>query len=97
MCFCFDLLLLMSYNPQQSNRTLERGKKHMVLDSINHAENYFGLGPHFKTGLSWLIETDITGWEPGKYEIDGDDVFVFVQRYTTLDQGDCKAEAHEKW
>ena len=69
----------------------------MVLDHVKNAEIYKSLGKNFETALNWMLRDDVKGLEPGRYDVDGDEVFAMVQTYTTLPTEQAKAEAHIKY
>ena len=69
----------------------------MVFDRLENAASYYGLGPYFETALRYLTETDFTGMEPGKYDVDSDNVFAFVQKYVTVPAEENNAEGHEQY
>ena len=52
----------------------------MVYDSIENAEIYFGLGERIKKALEFLRDTDFENIEPGKIEIDGENIFAIVAK-----------------
>lgn len=69
----------------------------MILDSLKNAHLYTNVSERIALGLKYLQETDLAALEPGKYEIDGTNVFAAVSAYDsrTLDLG--KWEAHKKY
>ena len=69
----------------------------MIIDSLKNAKFYYGLGERVEKGLKFLENTDLSEYKNGKYEIDGEKVYVSVQDYETklLEQG--KFEAHRKY
>lgn len=69
----------------------------MIIDSLKNAKFYYALGERIAKGLKFLEENDLSQFENGKYEIEGDELFVSVQDYETkpLEQG--KFEAHRKY
>jgi len=67
----------------------------MVYDNIKNAQRYAGLGERIAAGLN-AIQSHI-GCEPGKYEIDGDNVFLLVQHYNTAPVAEKKWETHQKY
>ena len=69
----------------------------MLIDTIEKASTYYHLSPHFEKALRYLEETDFTDMEPGRYEVDGDNVYAFVQRYKTIPKEEAKAEGHEQY
>ena len=69
----------------------------MIKDNLKNAESYHKLGEGFKKGFEFLKNTDMKNLENGKYQIEGDDIFVSVQDYTTKPQEQGKFEAHKKY
>ena len=69
----------------------------MIKDNLKNAEIYYTLGDKFKKGFEFLKNTDLKNLENGKYQIEGDEIFVSVQDYSSkpLEQG--KFEAHKKY
>ena len=66
----------------------------MIADKLTNASNYYGLGVLYKKGLEYLKNIDLAALAPGRYEIDGDNLFVLIQEYDTKPIEDCKWEAH---
>ena len=48
----------------------------MVIDQLSNAKLYRGLGPAFIKAFEYLQHTDFGVMEKGKYEIDGQRLFV---------------------
>jgi YhcH/YjgK/YiaL family protein len=69
----------------------------MVFDNIKRASTYYSLGEKITKALKYLGETDFVNLEPGKYEIDGKDVFAIVQTYNTKPLSACKWESHKNY
>lgn len=69
----------------------------MIIDKLENAEFYYGLGEGFKKGFEFLKNTDLINLENGKYEIDGENLFVSVQDYHTKPESEGKFEAHKKY
>lgn len=69
----------------------------MIIDKLENAEYYYKLGERFKTAFGYLKSTDMNKLENGKYEIDGDNIFVSVQEYTTKPIEEGRWEAHRKY
>lgn len=67
----------------------------MILDTLNQAEKYFGLGEGIKKGLQYLLSTDFSQVEDGTHELEGRDLFVAVMSYQSKEKG--RFEAHEKY
>lgn len=66
----------------------------MIIDKLSNADLYYGLHPRIKKGLEFLIENDINSLLPGKYEIEGSDLFVVIQEYETIQIEQGRWEAH---
>src|SRR5690349_12914404 len=69
----------------------------MVIDKLENAENYNGLGEGISKALSYLQSTDFSQLQPGKYEIDGDQPFAVISEYQTKNIRDEKLESHRKY
>jgi YhcH/YjgK/YiaL family protein len=78
------------------NIIAERGIS-MITQNIKNAYLYYGLGERLAKGLKYLEQTDFSGMAPGKYEIDGSDVFALVQKYDSKPISQGKWEAHRKY
>ena len=69
----------------------------MNSDNIKNAKNYYYLGERFQKGFEYLLNTDLNNLSNGKYEIDGENIFVSVQDYTSKLPEEGKFEAHKKY
>ncbi|MBP2033867.1 YhcH/YjgK/YiaL family protein [Clostridium algifaecis] len=69
----------------------------MILDKLENAHIYFSLNDKFKKAFKFLMDNDIEKLDDGRYEIDSDEVFAFVQSYTTKSEHENKWESHEKY
>jgi YhcH/YjgK/YiaL family protein len=69
----------------------------MVIDKLANAEKYNGLGEGISKALSYLHSTDFSQLQPGKYEIDGDQIFAVISEYQTKNVRDEKLESHRKY
>ena len=69
----------------------------MVIDMLEHNALYSGLGAGIAKALDYLSKTDFTELDPGKYEIDGGNVFALVSEYSTKPRQEGKWEAHRKY
>jgi len=69
----------------------------MIKDRIDNARAYAGLGPGIARALEYLRTTDCTKLTPGKHEIDGQQVFAAVQRYTPKPVAKAGWEAHHRY
>lgn len=71
----------------------------MIFDLAKNLDFYrgLGIGERYAKAVNFLQTADLKNIEPGKYPIDGDDVFVNVVEYTTIPWEEAKFEAHENY
>lgn len=69
----------------------------MIIDKLSNAELYYGLHPRIKKGLEFLIDNDLNSLEPGKYDIEDDNIFVMIQEYETINVEHGRFESHKKY
>lgn len=69
----------------------------MIIDSIDNIEIYTGLGDGITNALRYIATNDFDNMEPGKYDIDGDNLFVIISDYITKHNNECQLEAHRKY
>ena len=66
----------------------------MIKDRLENAKIYYGLSEKIKKGFNWLINTDFTQIQDGRYEID-ERLYANVQTYDTKE--DALFEAHREY
>lgn len=69
----------------------------MIFDQLKNAHLYSPLGERIAKAFEYLAQTDFTNVEPGKYEVDGENIFAIVQQYNTRPASTAKWEAHKKY
>jgi YhcH/YjgK/YiaL family protein len=69
----------------------------MISDTIKNRHLYTAISPRIKSALEYLSKTDFSGMEPGRIELDGDNLFVLVQKYDSLPIDQGKWECHRKY
>ncbi len=69
----------------------------MVIDHIDNAHKYFGLGKGIEKALRYLQSTDFSAIPKDKYVLDGGLLFAIVNEYDTVDSSTEKMEAHKKY
>jgi YhcH/YjgK/YiaL family protein len=69
----------------------------MIVDQLSNSKLYTSLGKNMEDGLRYLQETDLASLQPGRYEIDGERLFVLVQEFTTKPKEQGGWEAHHKY
>lgn len=68
----------------------------MILDSILSIEKYYVLPPRFKEALN-LITSNTKKMEPGRYDVDGDDLYVVIASDTLKKEEEAYLEAHDRY
>lgn len=79
------------------NVKIHQEEKIMIIDKLENAEFYYGLGEKYKKAFEFLKNTDMKNLENGKHEIDSDEIFIAVQDYQTKSEYDAEFEAHKKY
>lgn len=69
----------------------------MIIDTLENADRYSALNNGIATAFEYLYTTDLKTIAPGKYEINGENIFAIVQEYETLDAANEQMEAHKKY
>ena len=68
----------------------------MILDNLSQCQRYTALSPRFAKAFEFLKKFDGT-LKNGRHEIDGDNVFALVQKYTTKPAENGQFEVHRKY
>ena len=68
----------------------------MIYDTLDHRKQYQNLHPGVAAALDFLADTDWAELDDGRYEVDGEKVFVNVMRYETK-MDNPTPERHEKY
>jgi YhcH/YjgK/YiaL family protein len=69
----------------------------MIVDKIENAHLYANLSENITKALEILKNTDFAEKTDGRYDVDGDNLYYFAQRYTTKPANQCKLEAHKNY
>lgn len=69
----------------------------MIVDTIENKAFTATLNGNLAKALEIASTTDFTQMEEGRYDVDGDNLYYLVQRYTTKDPENGKLEGHEKY
>ena len=51
----------------------------MIIDKVENLKNYAQVNPLFPKVVEFIEQHDLNALEPGKYEIEGKDLFVNIQ------------------
>lgn len=66
----------------------------MILDVIGNADSYRGMGPRLARALDYLRQADLKEMPLGRHDVEGDDLFLLLQEYSTKDPAEGRIEAH---
>jgi len=69
----------------------------MIVDHIKNASLYFGLHKRLAAGLRYLQSTKLEGLDPGRYELDGSNLFLLVSQYESKPVEAGTWEAHKRY
>ena len=69
----------------------------MIIDKIENAHLYKGLSKRIEKAFEYIRATDLKNIKPGKYEIDGENIFALISEYKTKSEQEGKLEAHRKY
>jgi YhcH/YjgK/YiaL family protein len=69
----------------------------MIIDKIENAHLYKNIGDRIKKSFDYIMQTDLKNLQPGKYEIDGENIFALVSEYETKLESEGKLEVHRKY
>ena len=69
----------------------------MIIDCIDNASFYYGVNKRLIRAFKFLREESLAEMEPGKYEIDGSNIYALVQSYETKPEEKGAWEAHRRY
>lgn len=69
----------------------------MILDHLSQAHRYLAINSHFPRAFEFLRRSDLADLEPGRHEIDGDDLYAVVVKAAGQPKDQAKLEAHRKY
>ena len=69
----------------------------MIADTIKNRHLYECISPRIKTSLEYIAKSDFSVLEPGRYELDGPNLFALVQVYDSIPREQGKWECHQQY
>ena len=69
----------------------------MVLDTLGCADRYVTLHPAFARAFAYLARTDLESLPTGRTDIEGDDMFVILDRKDGRGREGARLEAHRRY
>lgn len=69
----------------------------MILDSFKNAPLYFGVASRLERAFKALEKFDLMTLEPGKYPIDGEEIFLNLVERDLKRPEEAKLEVHDRY
>ena len=69
----------------------------MIIDKIENLKNYAQVNPLVPKVVEFIEQHDLNALEPGKYEIEGKDLFVNIVDFKGKEESKCRMEAHKDY
>jgi YhcH/YjgK/YiaL family protein len=69
----------------------------MILDTIRYAERYAAINRRFGRAFRFLVNTDLEALPDGRTDIDGDHLFVILDRQEGRGRDGARLEAHRRY
>lgn len=69
----------------------------MILDALTNADRYVALHPLFPRAFEFLRGTDLRALAPGRYPIEGERLFAFVEETGGRTRDEARLECHRKY
>lgn len=69
----------------------------MIYDLKENLQQYKGISKNLDCAIRYLLDTDFTDMNTGKYSVQGDDVFALVQAPDTRDRAAALWESHQNY
>lgn len=66
----------------------------MIVDKIENLKLYESVNRNIKTVLDYISSNDLFDIKPGKYEIDGKEVYLIRESYNSRGLEECYFEGH---
>jgi YhcH/YjgK/YiaL family protein len=69
----------------------------MIIDRITNAHLYVDLSPRIKHAFNYIQLTDLMTLDAGRYELEGQSLYVIVQEYNSKPKDQGRWEAHRRY
>ena len=69
----------------------------MIFDSIENINNYISLNQNFEKAFNFIKTNNLEEFSDGRHEIDGDNIFILIQSYTSREEKENTWESHKKY
>lgn len=69
----------------------------MILDRLDNIERYFALNPGFREAAAFLRTTDLAQLSAGRHEVQGDRMYLMMNRAAGRGKQGAKLEYHRRY
>ncbi|MCW8817016.1 MAG: YhcH/YjgK/YiaL family protein [Ignavibacteriaceae bacterium] len=69
----------------------------MIIDKFENAQLYKNLSKRINKAFDYIKQTNLKKIQPGKYVIDGENIFALISEYESKLEAEGKLEAHRKY
>ena len=69
----------------------------MLAGELTHTEPYHSVHPRMEQAFRFLEDCLAQGVRPGRYTIDGDDIYAVVFQYVPQEKEDPRYETHDRY
>ena len=69
----------------------------MIFDKIENYKTYCDINIKFEKAFEFIKKAIEENFEVGNYEIDGKDIYAFIQSYDSKLKDECSFEGHRKY
>lgn len=69
----------------------------MIYDTIQNAGLYIGISKHLDLALAYMMKSIFSGLAAGRYDVDGDNVYLMIQQSALRRFEDTVWEAHRNY
>lgn len=69
----------------------------MIADSLKNSALYYSVNPRLEKAFAYLKTVDLETLAPGKYEIDGKDIYLSVVERDLKSKQEAKLEVHNEY
>ncbi|GGB10611.1 YhcH/YjgK/YiaL family protein [Puia dinghuensis] len=69
----------------------------MITSTLSQLHWYKIISPNFEKAIQHVLSTELSALETGKYPIEGENVYMIVNEYTTKPATECDPESHRDY
>ena len=69
----------------------------MIFSTLSQSDRYAALHPLFPRVFEYIRNTDLLSLAPGRYHIDGEQLFVIIENAAGRTRAEAKLECHRKY